>query len=244
MATFTNTQSLLESLLDDILLMIFECIASERDGSTEIRKHPSTKTLLNIALCSRRINSLVQPALYRNIEDPFRCSRLQLWLRLLEVPLLASYVKVLHTNASGYRRGFGHFVPSFTEENWNHLKAEVTNTATSSEDALAWYSAVKKGEWNAWVALVLSRLSNLEQLTIFQWQGHKNIAGDHTYPWLAKFLATVAVLQDKEAGHPRALPTLRTVRIRSKAEDYIFVLRRRSCNFSKSSLSKPSMYHV
>lgn len=205
MAAVVNAQSHLECLSDEIIQMIFECIAKERDGSTAIRKHPATKTLLSIALYSRRLNSLVQAALYRNIDDlPFIGRSLFLQARAL-------YPKSLH--ASAQQNTFGTSTTCIAQGNWNHIGAEVTKGAASSEDATVWYGSTQTGEWDGWIALILSQLPNLETLTITEWRAR---VSNHPvpYPCLEKFLARVAVLQDI-GPYLRAFSRLQTVTIQS-----------------------------
>lgn len=140
--------------------------------------------------------------------------------RILRAPL-GRHVQHLVISARELDAGFFQSfeiseVVSWDPENLSRLKAAVDEASEPSIDAQNWYNAIETGNWDAWVALLLSQLPNLEVLDTNQ---YGEIINGRTRPWLLSFFKNAALLQKQSPVSPFALPNLKKVSFNQEREE-------------------------
>lgn len=163
----------LESLPDEIILVIAECIVADlrfpqRYDYLEKQK-PVLPILRKLARCCRRFNDIIRPVLYRQVlvESEYRdrvVNLKKLLCLVLRFPTRALYIRRLAASVPLTNDPIS--VSAISRKDWNRIKIAVKDAATCPEDALGWYQSIEKGQCDALLALLLSRLSNLEEFDL------------------------------------------------------------------------------
>lgn len=222
--TETMLKGSLTNLSNELILEIVKHLSS-RDLRLVSQNNYPARNVLNLGRCSRRLYDLVLPTVYSSFHEDHNPSTTRnvakFLCRTLEAPV-GGYLKHLAIIASELDDGIFQFpfsdVVSWNTENPSRLKAAVDDAAQSSQDALDWYRAIEERKWDAWVALLLSRLPNLEVLEATLEGGY--ILDREEQPSLWKFIDNAVALQDQSSTSPLALPKLREVSLGQLMESY------------------------
>ncbi|CAG8981011.1 hypothetical protein HYALB_00011846 [Hymenoscyphus albidus] len=215
----------LEGLSDELILEIIKHLSFIESSSYYQESNSTAKILFSLGRCCHRFYGLVLPFAYSHFyqSEGNKCS---IFLcRILESPALANYVKSLTiTSESGWEEQTSgscdrnSAIASWDEEELSRVRIAIEEASQSSKDAIDWFSELKKGTWDAWIAVLLSRLPNLEVLDIHQVYDRM----DHdTQPWLLKFLTKATKLQNTSSTSVLALNKLREVSIYQEEESAI-----------------------
>jgi hypothetical protein len=183
----------LDKLSDDLLMEIAEWVGTDGyppplANTIAVRV---TRFLGPLALCSRRLNAIVSPLLYRTFTQTNK-EALPAFLHLvLEKPQIGELVKKL----------VGTEISSYSEDGHNNrldmsrfsvLDFDRCGIAMDSFDDLKidkpkWMADVKQGNWYAIVALLLLCLPNLEEIEMawFYGRGRESIYIIQTFNYVA-----------------------------------------------------------
>ncbi|CAG8955029.1 hypothetical protein HYFRA_00007043 [Hymenoscyphus fraxineus] len=210
MSTSTNQTKFIGTLADEIILVIVEWIDLDIKDWRKKKNPPchiterAAQAILNLSQCSRHINSLVQPFLYRRFVDNDGTRLVNLMVRILAVPSRAHYVKYFCYHCDQYGRP----VPAITPNDLEHLEKVVSKAASSPEDASEWTRSIQAGRWDAHAGLVLSQLLNLEKLEI-----SAILKGVLTMNWVPKVFERAISVQgnQKTMSSPQPFSKLRSV---------------------------------
>jgi hypothetical protein len=135
----------------------------------------TSKWLLDVSLCSRRMNSLTEPILYTQLKESG--DRLPKFLaRILVRPDLARCVRIYHGTAMGseIREEFLD-VSDLVEDDWERIRTAVHRAGSHAD----WYHALECGNWDAMTALMFHLLPNVQELKFSRWSYTKDV-----YPFI------------------------------------------------------------
>jgi len=141
----------------------------------------TSKWLLDVALCSRRMHNLTEPILYTQFKESG--NRLPKFLaRILTRPDLARCVRIYHGIAiSMGSMNIEEFlnVSDLAEDDWERVRNAV-HLAGSHAD---WYHVLARGSWDAMTALMFHLLPNVQELEFSSWSYTNN-----EYPFICAAL--------------------------------------------------------
>ncbi|MCJ1398833.1 hypothetical protein MMC11_002034 [Xylographa trunciseda] len=146
----------LDAVANELLLLIIRHVEHQWD-------------LLSLARCSRQFYELTLPILYSSITLDaleFRCLR-SLLQALLRKPWLAQYVRYLKTTWWFTEEDNMEDMQNFRAD-WESelLREAVTAASHNQAEEIEWLEAVTVGNADAWVALLLIKLFNVEELDL------------------------------------------------------------------------------
>ncbi|OBT62716.1 hypothetical protein VE03_07079 [Pseudogymnoascus sp. 23342-1-I1] len=197
----------------------------------------NSRSLLQLALCSRRFYRLVEPVIYERFHHGAETSTkgfLMFLVRILARPDLGRCVRVFcvdGTKAPGLgiimeddhdemchiymEFCHGHYdsdfdVSYFTVEDLKAVRKKIAEASTTTLECYEWAAGVEKGDLNAMIALILTLAPNLQVLDIDTWT-----RPDSVPPILTRMLAQAGQLQrERQLGQPFALWRLKKVVVR------------------------------
>ncbi|KFY86028.1 hypothetical protein V500_07956 [Pseudogymnoascus sp. VKM F-4518 (FW-2643)] len=196
----------------------------------------NSRSLLQLALCSRYLHQLVEPILYErfhyNAQAPTR-GFLVFLVRILARPDLGRWVRVFHVDGTqgpglgmvmdedwwefeGYTEVYkvdfksDFDVCCFTAGDLKATRKKIAEVGTTAKECYEWAMGVEKGDLNAMIALILTLTPNLRVLDIDIWT-HP----DSMPPILTQILGQTGRLQrERQLGHPLAFWGLKKVVVR------------------------------
>lgn len=191
----------------------------------------NSRSLLQLALCSRYLHRVVEPVLYERFHYSPKTSAkgFQLFLtRILARPDLGKWVRVFHVDdteapnlgmLSGglldYEEYYHYYyktrfdVRQFTPEEMKATQKKIAETGMTDAECHWWALGVERMDLNAMIALVLTLTPNLEVLDIDMWT--RPVGPQQLTP----MLDLIGRLQrERELGHPLALWGLKRVVVR------------------------------
>lgn len=196
----------------------------------------NSRSLLQLALCSRYFHQLVEPILYErfhyNAQAPTK-GFLMFLVRILARPDLGRWVRVFHVDGTqgpglgmvmdgnwyefeGYTEDYKDCFKSdfdvccFTAEDLKAARKKIAEVGTTAKECYEWAMDVEKGDLNAMIALILTLTPNLRVLDIDIWT-HP----DSEPPILTQILGQTGRLQrERQLGHPLAFWGLKKVVVR------------------------------
>lgn len=213
----SESSSPLESLSDEILLIILNSVFTPPAGklcSCAIQKYPSaSQTILNIALCSRRLFKIAEPFLFHELTDKgsrINSISLQLLLcRILANPALKRDVHKIQSRAVTFPKGQGGSqldLLMIQPDDWRRIREAVQTCARSNEESTRWIEAIEKGRWDGFIALLLSITPNLQGLNISYWGRY-----GPRYPFLTTVLERATELQNRSIISTGSLSNLKEI---------------------------------
>ncbi|CAG8977510.1 hypothetical protein HYALB_00008688 [Hymenoscyphus albidus] len=187
MSTSTNQTNFIETLADEIVLVIVEWIDLDIKDWRKKKNPPchiterAAQAILNLSQCSRHINSLVQPFLYRSFRSHVGT--------LCQVILLSLQPMRSSSHAA------------VTPNDLERLENVVSKAASSPGDTLQWTPRIQAGYWDVYVGLILSRLLNLEKLEI-----SVENKGSVTMDWVTKVFERAISVQGNQKAMSSSQP--------------------------------------
>lgn len=203
----------------------------------------NSRSLLQLALCSRYLHRLVEPIIYErfhyNAQAPAKGFLLFL-KQILARPDLGEWIRVFHVdgtqapglgmvideeqnilefytdnNKDDYKSDFD--LCCFTAEDLKAVRKKIAEAGTTTGECYEWAMGVEKGDLNAMIALMLTLTPNLQVLDIDMWT--------HPYPLpsiLTRMLDHTGRLQrERQLGNPLALWSLKEVVVRYYCNTYL-----------------------
>ena len=156
--------SLFDQLSDELILEIVK--QAERDyGNT---------SLAPFALCSRRLNNIASPLLYRSFtqRSTNRAALTALLRTVMQKPILGAEVKKLAVTDIDQLLDNIEMSP-FSPVNFQHCQITIRSLEISI-DKFGWMAALKRGSCDAMVALLLFFLPSLEEFNILSSGGSES----------------------------------------------------------------------
>jgi hypothetical protein len=163
----------LNVLPDEILADIFQLLGEQTDYDNELVKDG---TLYKVALCSRRLNKVATPMLYRTFIQTRHSTLKKFLCRVLEEPKLRGFVRRL-----GTQQLIKPETTPFEYNDPNGYETAIRAVGLDSVESHNWITAVKAGDWDAIIALLFVLLPNLEEIHTLSWKVTiwiKKILGD------------------------------------------------------------------
>ena len=161
----------LNALPGEVLLVIATYVRSnshhDLDDHTLLPILPDTTSLCKLALCSRRLNSIVTPIIYRIIISTRqrRHAVPMLLKRMIRHPNIATQVeKYIGSNIRGIRL---FDMSSYTEEDYIGAQLAIAKLGNPRK---RWLRKVMAGHGDAVTALLFALLPNLEQMVMLSYQ--------------------------------------------------------------------------
>lgn len=188
----------LEDLANEILIKIFQYVDNYSYSDINHRSYSAIQSLLNLAVCSSRFHSLVEPILYSNVvvSDKHHSKQLSglptFLCRVLARPELARQVRSLHAIARGGGINDEFLdVSSLIDPDRGRIRAAVQAASESNEEVEDWIKAIEGGTWDSITALILSLAPNITEL-LFENRSYTN----KFYPFLIRFFERATSLQE------------------------------------------------
>ena len=146
--------------------------------------HSCNNTLLNFALCSRRLRTLVEPFLYEEFNEfegprtkPQHRDIVGFVCRLLARPDLAAKVKRVSVQGQPAERGpsgepLSDLVVSvIKDEEWTRIEDAIKDLTDDEQTKPNSLWEIRDGRWEAFFVVMLSILPSLREVVAFNW-GH------------------------------------------------------------------------
>ncbi|EPE31705.1 hypothetical protein GLAREA_12461 [Glarea lozoyensis ATCC 20868] len=236
-STLSSPLSNIERLPDELLLRVFDLIYIESTTSKKDsdRYRCGSRTLLSLALCSRRLYAVTLPAVYRYMHElPKSQDNLVKFLRqILAVPALGHQVKLFHgvarfTERRQSQSAIRLHTSSLPPDDWIRVESAATE-AVFANSSYPWVlNSIENGYWPDVAALVLSRLPNLEELELSNW-----IYSDES----SKALLILNKMASISNSSDQPLSNLRRISINSSQPDHDVPMHRLLQFFMFPSLS-------
>ncbi|KAG4436234.1 hypothetical protein IFR05_008290 [Cadophora sp. M221] len=152
------------------------------------------KDLSHLSSCSRHLNRVTTPLLYRDIIQTAEQTLPSLLFTILKRPDLAEYV--LRYESSEFEDGELD-ISGFSEERLEMCHASIRASKISKENESEWFSRVQQGEWQALTTLLLLNLPRLKELDLASYRNY----GDFQDP--RSDAGSLVFLFEKAAGRQR-----------------------------------------
>lgn len=153
-------------LSDELLVEIFQFASIEvYDGGQQLVD--TSKWLVGVMLCSRRMHRLAEPILYTQFNDSG--NRLPKFLaRILIRTDLAHRVRIYHGSAISTGAGGKELlldVSDLVEDDWERIRTAVHRAGNHAD----WYAGLQRGNWDAMTALMFHLLPKIQKLEFSSW---------------------------------------------------------------------------
>lgn len=176
----------------------------------EIAKHVErlnyrgNRLLGPLVLCSRRLNGIISPLLYRTfIEGWDKPLALPSLLRLvMEKPNVGAEVKKLVMTEADEINGVFLDMSGYSPQQFEQCRTTINSFGIPPFDKLLWMTAIERGEWGAVLSLLLLFLPSLEEIEIES----GNLAD-------TKFLHQIVEVMAQQAETAQSLRKLRSFSI-------------------------------
>ena len=204
----------LDKLSDELLLEIAEWV-----GTNAYHPHLAstitvrgTQFLGPLALCSRRLNTIISPLLYKTFTQTNK-KALPAFLRLvLEKPQIGKEVKrfvgtelPLYQIDEEYDNKLD--MSQFSPQDYNRCRIAIGSFRGHESDQVNWLHFLREGSWCAAVALLMLCLPNLEEIELAQFYGGDRAFG---YDYIARTFEYIATRQFFKDSH-YSLKHLKTI---------------------------------
>lgn len=158
---------LLEELPNDLLVEIVDWVGTDtfmRDYGIVIGR--GTKSLHHLALCSRKLNTVATPVLYRTYTQTGEKALQEFLLRVLRNPDLGKHVK--NFVASEISEDEQLDMSSWAEDDFQCCLVLINRISSTEKDSVLssekWMNDVRLGDWDALSGLLISLLPNVEEI--------------------------------------------------------------------------------
>ncbi|KAE9379556.1 hypothetical protein N431DRAFT_159357 [Stipitochalara longipes BDJ] len=146
----------LDQLSDELILEIAEHLSSKYGN----------KSLGSIALCSRRLNNIISPLLYRTFTQGWKPAVLPILLRtVMEKPIIGAEIKHLILTEIIQDDDGGLDMSGYSPQNFERCQTAIRSFELSI-NKLGWMTELEQGSWDAVVSLLLFFLPSLEGIEI------------------------------------------------------------------------------
>lgn len=153
----------LDQLSDELILEIAKQLERIYYG-----RHYGNRSLKSLVLCSRRLNNIVSPLLYRTFTQVWnKLAALPNLLRLvMEKPRVGSEVKKLVLRENNDDGDDPLDMPGYSPADFERCQTAMNSFDSLLIDKSEWMAAMGRGNWDAVVSLLLFFLPSLEEIDI------------------------------------------------------------------------------
>jgi hypothetical protein len=204
----------LDKLSDDLLLEIAEWVGTHayHPFLGNIIAVRGTRFLGPLALCSRRLNTIVSPLLYRTFAQTNKKALPALLRLVLEKPQIGEEVKkFVGTEMSTYlmdrERDNRLDMSRFSPLDYDRCRIAMGSFSGLQFDQANWLYSLQQGNWCAVVALLLLCLPNLEEIEMAHFYGRDR---EFEYEYITRTFEYVASNQFLKDS-PYSLKHLKTI---------------------------------
>ncbi|KAH7360379.1 hypothetical protein BKA65DRAFT_183655 [Rhexocercosporidium sp. MPI-PUGE-AT-0058] len=187
----------LSGLSDELLLEIVNFVKSG----------DCNRDLGNLASCSRHLNRVTTPILYRDIIESNERTLPLLLLTILKKPDLAEFV--LNYEASEFEDGELD-ISGFSEESLEMFRASIGTSGSTANEGFEWFSRVERGEWQALTTLLLLNLPKLKVLDLASYGNHTAFHG--TRPQAGTFGLLFKKAASRQISGNKTAPSLKDLK--------------------------------
>ena len=202
-----HTKQSLEDLPNELLNKIIRQVQS-----TDIDNYKDTVTRLQdsvyvLAQCSSRFHDLALPVLYNRVYIGETKSLPKFLCRILARPDLARSLRAFE----GVLLASEGDMSSITDIDYSRISNAIRVASRSDDEAESWFQSIRDGNWDAMIALVLSIVPNIQELSLINWW----YSGDDRLSlYTPTILQRAFDLQNQVEVPPLAMVALREIKLR------------------------------